>query len=215
MGEIYFVRHGQANSQHATDEASYDKLSELGHQQAAWLGDYFRSHEAPFDQVFSGTLKRQRQTAQAMGFAPDAQDVRLNEFDYYNLASAMAATTGHSAPAPEDFANHIHDLLAAWQRGDIQGNESFDSFAARVLEVLQEAQQPGRRVLCVTSGGVIGMVMRHLLALDTAQYARILLPILNTSVTRVAVRPHGAILAGFNSIAHLDPKERQASRTHF
>ena len=37
MGEVVLVRHGQANSG-ATDEESYDRLSDLGHQQARWLG---------------------------------------------------------------------------------------------------------------------------------------------------------------------------------
>ena len=56
MGEITLVRHGQANSA-ATDEAGYDKLSELGHQQAAWLGDWINAHDGPFDAVFSGSLR--------------------------------------------------------------------------------------------------------------------------------------------------------------
>ena len=38
MGEIILVRHGQANSA-ANDEEGYDRLSDLGHQQAKWLGD--------------------------------------------------------------------------------------------------------------------------------------------------------------------------------
>ena len=59
------------------------------------------------------------------------------------------------------------------------------------------------------------MVLRLLLDLDPQRMAHILLPIFNTSVTRVSVRPHGAILAAFNGVPHLDPKERQHARTHY
>jgi phosphohistidine phosphatase SixA len=46
MGELVLIRHGQANSA-ANDEDGYDRLSDLGHQQARWLGDWLRAHEAP------------------------------------------------------------------------------------------------------------------------------------------------------------------------
>ena len=55
MVEIILVRHGQANSA-ANDEEGYDRLSDLGHQQAKWLGEYLRSREKPFDKVISGGL---------------------------------------------------------------------------------------------------------------------------------------------------------------
>ena len=59
MGEIILVRHGQANSS-ARDEEGYDRLSDLGHQQAAWLGDYMRDREGVFYKVISGSLRRHR-----------------------------------------------------------------------------------------------------------------------------------------------------------
>ena len=43
MPHITLVRHGQANSD-AKDEDGYDKLSDLGHQQARWLGEHFDHH---------------------------------------------------------------------------------------------------------------------------------------------------------------------------
>jgi len=41
MSHITLIRHGQANTG-ARDEQSYDRLSALGHQQAAWLGEVTR-----------------------------------------------------------------------------------------------------------------------------------------------------------------------------
>lgn len=214
MGTVTLVRHGQANST-ATDEHSYDRLSPLGFQQAEWLGDWLRDQEEQFDSVLCGTLTRHEQTAAAMGFADPVTDPRLNELDYFNLSDALEQVHGIPRPDGEGFAEHIPVLMEAWHRAEIMGNESFDAFEARVAAVLQEAAQPGRHVLCVTSGGVIGMILRHLLDLDPRRMARVLLPIHNTSLHRVHVTPVGPILAGFNATPHLDPADRIHARTHF
>ena len=77
------------------------------------------------------------------------------------------------------------------------------------------AANPGRPVLCVTSAGVIGMVVRHLLRLDPRRMAHILLPIMNTSVHRFHVTPHGTFLAGFNGVPHLEAAARAHARTNY
>jgi broad specificity phosphatase PhoE len=213
MGEIILVRHGQANSA-ATDEADYDRLSDLGRRQAAWLGEWLEGQGERFDLVLSGSLNRHLGTAEAMGQRPEV-DPRLNEMDYFNLSRALTERSGSAPQGPGDFAAHLAHVMEAWHRAEILGNETFDAFEARVTSVLAEAAAPGRRVLCVTSGGVIGMVIRHLLRLDPTRMAHVLLPILNTSVHRVQVMPHGTILAGFNATPHLDAPERAHARTHF
>lgn len=214
MGEIILVRHGQANSA-ATDEESYDRLSELGHQQARWLGDYLRAREGIFDKVISGSLRRHRETAAGIGYDDPQIDPRLNEMDYFNLGRALADVHGVPFPGPEDFAAHVPQVMEAWHRAEIRGVETFASFEDRVTSVLQEAAQPGVRVLCITSGGVIGMIIRHLLNLDPTRMAHVLLPIMNSSLHRVHVIPQGPILAGFNAIPHLDDADRLHARTHY
>ncbi len=217
MGELILIRHGQANSA-ARDEAGYDRLSDLGRQQARWLGDWLRAHEAAFDRVLLGSLRRHRETAQEMGSlgaAPEV-DTRLNELDYFNLTRAHAARSGGTGPqTPEEFVTHIRDVMEAWSRAEIQGDESYASFESRVAEILTIAARPGRRVLCVTSGGVIGMTVRHILDLDPGRMAHLLVPIRNSSIHRVAVLPQGRILAGFNATPHLDAPERHHARTEF
>ena len=214
MGEIILVRHGQANSA-ARDEHSYDQLSQLGQQQAAWLGDYLRDREAPFDKVIAGSLRRHKQTAAAMGYAAPLIDDRLNEMDYFNLGAALEDVHGVPFPGPDEFAAHVPQVLEAWHRAEIMGVETFASFETRVTSVLAEAASPGVRVLCVTSGGVIGMIIRSLLNLDPRRMAHVLLPIMNTSIHRVHVTSVGPILAGFNAIPHLDDPDRDHARTHY
>lgn len=214
MGIITLVRHGQANSA-AQDEAGYDRLSDLGRQQAAWLGEWQRAQGERFDTVLSGSLTRHRQTATAMGHPAPRIDPRLNEMDYFNLGRALQDVHGVPMPGPEDFVTHAPQVLEAWHRAEIIGNETFAAFETRVTSALQEAAAPGRHVLCITSGGVIAMVVRHLLGLDPRRMAMVALPILNTSVHRVHVLEHGTILAGFNATPHLDREDRTDARTHF
>lgn len=214
MGEIILVRHGQANSA-ATDEAGYDRLSEMGHQQSFWLGEYLRAQDEKFDQVLCGSLTRHRETASGMGFESPEIDERLNEMDYFNLGAALEDRHGIPMPAPDEFANHAPRLMREWHAAEIKGNETFVDFEDRVTSVFTQAAQPGVRVLCVTSGGVIGMMVRHLLKLDATRMAHILLPILNTSLHRVHVRAEAQYLAGFNAIPHLDHSDRAHARTHY
>lgn len=213
MGEITLVRHGQANSA-ATNEEDYDRLSELGHEQARWLGAWMEGHEAPFDHVVSGTLRRHRETVAGMGYGAD-EDARLNELDYFRLSSALESATGTPAPGPSDFADHMPKVFEAWHRAEIQGAESYHTFETRVGEMLREAAIPGRRILCVTSGGVIGMMLRHLLDLDLLRMSQVMLPIFNTSLHRIHVAPTRTILSGFNATPHLDAPERAAARTFY
>ena len=216
MGTITLIRHGQANSA-AQDEESYDRLSDLGRQQATWLGEHMRAQGEVFDLVLTGSLSRHLATAEAMGPLGPAPviDPRLNEMDYFNLARALHDTHDIPLPGPENFALHIEQVMEAWHKAEIMGQESFADFEARVTSVLTEAAEPGKRVLCITSGGVIGMVVRHLLRLDPTRLAHILLPIFNSSVHRVRVLDHATILGGFNAIPHLEAQERAYARTHF
>ncbi|MEM8630501.1 MAG: histidine phosphatase family protein [Pseudomonadota bacterium] len=214
MGEVILIRHGQANSA-ATDEESYDRLSDLGRQQARWLGEWMATQGTGFDRVLAGSLTRHLQTAEAMGMPAPEIDARLNEMDYFNLGEALRQRHGVPMPGPDDFATHAPRVIAAWHAAEIRGNETFDEFETRVASVLDAAMEEGRRVLCVTSGGVIGMVVRHLLGLDAARMAHVLLPIMNTSVHKVHVRPHGTYLAGYNGIPHLDRPDRAHAQTHY
>lgn len=212
MGEIILVRHGQANT-HAKTEEDYDRLSDLGRQQAEWLGDWMRAHGQDFDHIVSGTLTRHRQTVAGMGLEAD-EDPRLNEINYYTLADQLLSVKGVPLPSEDEFPDHMPKVFAAWSAAEIEGTETYDAFETRIASLLEEAAIPGRRLLCVTSGGVIGMVLRHVLDLDMYRMSRVMLPIWNTSIHRLHVRPTETILAGFNAIPHLDPPERAHARTH-
>jgi broad specificity phosphatase PhoE len=58
MGNLYFVRHGQASF--GADD--YDQLSELGSRQSVRLGEYLAEKGLQFEAVYTGSLKRHIQT---------------------------------------------------------------------------------------------------------------------------------------------------------
>lgn len=214
MTEIILVRHGQANT-HATDEAGYDRLSDLGRAQAAWLGAHLRGTDPHFDKVVTGTLSRQIETARAMGYDNNQQDDRLNELTYFDLA--LAVQTQFGLPAPRDaseFARHLPEVIDHWAENRLQGiPETFDSFSSRVATLLDEICDAHGRVLLVTSGGVIGMMLRHVLRLDNAGMAKVILQVLNSSLHRVHFVHGQLMLGGFNATPHLDTPDRAHART--
>jgi broad specificity phosphatase PhoE len=218
MVEITLVRHGQANAQ-ATDEAGYDRLSDLGHRQAQWLGDHLKETGRQYDHILSGTLNRQRDTASAIAACLDSpmeQDARLNELDYYGLATSLR--DDHSVPMPADrdqFLHHMPQLMTAWEAGRLHSRlETFSAFEGRVQAMIERAEELGGRVLLVTSGGVIGMAMRILLRLEVASYANVLLQINNTSLHRYVKGGNALLLDTFNATPHLESVDRAFARTH-
>lgn len=215
MAEIILVRHGQANS-HATDEESYDRLSELGHQQAAWLGEHMGQTNPHFDQVLTGTLARQADTARSMGYEITRQDNRLDELSYFSIADALEAQHGIPVPdSPMAFASHLPQLLDYWERDEIADiPEPFEVFSRRVRDMLDALCELDGRILVVTSGGVIGMVLRDTLGLHNGSTAKIMLQIMNSSMHRLEYVHDQLMLGAFNATPHLDLPDRAHARTY-
>lgn len=216
--EITLVRHGQAQSG-AHDEASYDRLSDLGVQQAAWLGAYLKDTKAGYDRIVSGTLNRQRDTAvelsKELGLH-QTQDARLNEFDYFGLAASLKQS--RNTPIPTDrpgFMAHVPQVMEAWHLGEISSPvESFTHFETRVRTVMEQVESSGERVLLVTSGGVIGMALRLILGLEMQAFSHVLLQINNTSMHSYVTAGQTRLLDGFNATPHLDSADRVTARTY-
>ncbi|MEB8388770.1 histidine phosphatase family protein [Rhodobacteraceae bacterium KMM 6894] len=214
MTEIVLVRHGQANS-HATDEVGYDRLSDLGRAQAGWLGHWLGETDPHFDQVITGTLLRQRQTAEAMGQGNGRADARLNELSFFALAQALEAQ--HGIPAPREateFARYLPEVIAHWAEDRLTGvPESFAQFSDRITALIDEVCTGHGRVLLVTSGGVIGMVMRQVLGLSEVGMAKVMLGTMNSSLHRLHHAQGALMLGTYNATPHLDSPDRVHART--
>ncbi len=215
MYDLTLIRHGQAQTG-AKTEATYDQLSELGQQQAGWLGEHIKASHG-FDHVISGSLNRQMQTAEGLGLeTPHTVDPRLNEMDYFGLAASLEARAGVPWPSSEEeFSIHVPKLLTAWRDGDIEdGLESYADFCERITGALEDADKLDGRVLLVTSTGVITTLATLALALDVPAKCKMFMNVAHTSMHRYAVRPDGLHLTQFSATPHFDHPDRVLHKTY-
>jgi broad specificity phosphatase PhoE len=216
MSHITLIRHGQANSE-AKDEASYDRLSDLGHEQAGWLGAYLRDSQTHHTRLFTGTLRRHKETAEGMGTGLEpVRDARLNELEYFTLATLLEEQ--HGIPFPHEqggFTTHLPQVFTYWKAGKIEdAPESWQTFHDRIDDALTEISQGDGPALVVTSGGLISMAMAQTMELGIPAMARTALAIMHTSMHRFF--PIGGHLSPvmFNAVPHLDSPARRHAQTH-
>jgi broad specificity phosphatase PhoE len=84
VSEILLLRHGQASF----GSADYDKLSEKGEAQVRMLGEHLSELGLEFEAVFSGSMRRQRDSArlmlEAMGHTDPQGFSLLQQFDEFD-----------------------------------------------------------------------------------------------------------------------------------
>jgi len=119
MSALYLFRHGQAGPRH-----QYDSLSDLGHAQAARLGEYLAAQKTQFQAVYSGALERQQQTARAVAQAYEQAgqafpeiivDPCWNEFDLGAVYTALAPALAQDDPR---FQNEYEEMMRVIENVD-------------------------------------------------------------------------------------------------
>ena len=217
---IYVVRHGQA----AFGTDHYDRLTEIGFAQARLLGAYFGRRKLRFDAVFTGTLRRQVETAQSIaeGHPEIGEPFQLETFpglDEYKPEAVLMAFTG-SVPPPaiaaarrdpvvvRDHFRVLREALLAWAEGRTtpQDMPAWPAFQEGAVGALVEARQrfPGGNVLIVSSGGPIAAIVAGVLNAPPATAVELNLRIRNSSLTEFAATPRRHHLISFNGLPHLD-----------
>lgn len=223
MAELYLVRHGQASF----GSDNYDQLSDLGHQQSKWLGDYFSERDIQFDAMFTGSLVRHRETAagicEGAGYRPDEQIHNgLNEFDFQSVATAyLNRYPDHrvAKDAPRsDYYRLLRQAMLAWSGNELDSSqlpESWSAFESRVGDALTAmTESSAKRILVVTSGGAIAMILRHILGYDAATVINMNLQIRNASFSQCFSGKQGIHLNSFNNVPHLDLVPRRHAITY-
>lgn len=209
MAEILVVRHGQAAF--GTDD--YDRLTDIGWEQSRLLGEYFSSHAIHFDAVFTGTLRRQRETLagvlEALPPQPAAKELPgLNEFDFHELVSAyrtLHPDENIDVNNARDFYGCLREALLAWNRNEFADvAEDWNGFETRVRGTLEQISNVSGRVLVVTSGGPISALVREVLNLSVENMVNLNLQAINTGITRYFGRPGALRLNMFNAVPHLE-----------
>lgn len=216
MSTITLIRHGQANST-AKDEISYDRLSDLGHEQAAWLGAHLRGTQAHHTRLFTGTLRRHIETADGMATELEpVRDPRLNELEYFTLGQLLNDQHGIPFPTEQsEFIEHLPAVFQHWKDGKLEGApETYRQFQTRISDALTEIAAGTGPAVVVTSGGLIANIFGQQMELSVAATARTAIAIFHTSIHQL--HPIGGHLSPvlFNATPHLDTPNRSLSKTN-
>lgn len=203
MAELLVIRHGQASF----GAENYDVLSDLGREQARAAGAWLRGMDWAPDRVITGTLNRQIDTATEMGVAPEPEThAGLNEYDFSALLKARFPD-GMPDLVKGDRKVHFRTLretVFAWQLGEIENPyETWEAFAARVDAARAFAvDTKAKRVLVVSSGGVIGQLVAASLQAPAAHMMNLNLQIKNAAMTRFVFSGSLFSLNEFNATPH-------------
>ncbi len=220
MTEVFLVRHGQA----AFGTDNYDRLSDRGRQQAWLLGRYLSNRSLAFDRVMLGTLRRHRETQEAIGSAfsesiPVTETPDLDEYNLRNIVRSWRDQTDCSdrgSRSIEEFYRVAGSALRAWSNDKLpRAPDNWAVFRGRICTVLEEiGDSSAHRMLVVTSGGPISVFLQETLKLTADVMVDLNLELANTGVTRLVVKHQTRRLISFNSTAHLENSEDESLVTY-
>jgi broad specificity phosphatase PhoE len=236
LGDIYFIRHGQAGSRD-----NYDLLSDCGRQQARSLGEHFLANGVELSAVYAGGMRRQRETAEIAcdvltkggGVAPDVTtDERWNEFSLITVYRALAK---RMMKEDADFARDIAEMqkaialdphttggavgrcdqavIRAWidnRYPDYEG-EAWSSFRSRIEACaidIASTNDSQQAIAIFTSATPIAITAGAALGLNDEKLLSLLGVIYNTSVSVMRARNGGLRLFTFNATPHLGASQR-------
>lgn len=225
MSEIVLIRHGQASF----GAKVYDELSPTGIRQARILADHLIAHHVEFDAVYSGSMKRQIDTAGAFREQSSAEGkyngraVVMESFNEYNARRLLLARIhfpGRSETLSEDdlpalrkdkhaFQAYFAETVYRWLCGEydgIDGVEPWEAFCGRVSNGLQQIidrHGSGKRVAVFTSGGAIAVMLKMVLGLSDRRTMETSYQIMNASLTSIKYNATRLALSMFNNTTHL------------
>jgi len=217
MPTILLVRHAQASF----GSADYDVLSELGRAQVGALVAGLDRRGIALDRVVSGSLRRQRDTADPCAAAAGL-DVDVDErFDEYDDADVL---THHSTSlvrlerhpgddTPTLSSREFQEVLNAGLRGwvaagaDSPCRQPWPRFQEHVTAALRDVADglgQGETALVVSSSGVIAALSAALLGLPPDAFIAFNHVSVNTGITKLVVGRGGTTLVSYNEQAHLE-----------
>jgi broad specificity phosphatase PhoE len=195
---LTLVRHGEtsANLDGVWHGSTDTPLTERGRRQAERVARFLAERHPDARALYSSHLLRARDTAEAIGRElrlPTVVDAGLAEYDL-----------GSWEGLPFSVLHRDHDLWGRIKQDPDfapHGGESprsvlerFDGSLRRIAQ-----QHPGERVILVSHGGALSMVLAALLDGDYTQWKRVMS---NCAVSELIVEPAPALLS-FNQTEHL------------
>lgn len=214
MSRAYLVRHGQAAF--GTDD--YDRLTGTGIAQCRQLARHWRAIGRGVDLVYSGTLRRQRESADAfVQAAAEEGDTRhsvkalpgIEEYDHLALLVAHQGASGMPAAQVDrrEFHRRLSGALQAWAAGELSAVEPFPVFrdrCAAALAALMLETGRGRNAVLFGSAGSLAAAMQPALGLADWDLLRLKLTFFNTGVSNLLFDGQTITIESLNSVSHLE-----------
>jgi probable phosphoglycerate mutase len=201
--EIILIRHGETewNSQLRMQGHSNSALSSVGRGQIQALGEWMKN--VSFEHIYSSDSLRARQTAEAITqYSGDTlqfdQRIREKNLGVFEGLTSIEARERH----PEIYrlfktggANYV-----------IDEGESTQQVLDRALEFIEEIRlrHPEQRVVMVTHGGVVRVLMKHTLGLSLDAPTSFLIK--NTGIFRL-VWNEKWLVSQMDVVSHLEKLE--------
>ena len=163
--EIILIRHGETewNSQKRMQGHSNSDLSEVGRGQIQELGELMKN--VSFDHIYSSDSLRARQTAEAI----TQYSGHTLQFDQRIREKNLGVFEGLTSTEAKERHPEIYRLFkTAGANYVIDEGESTQQLLERALEFIEEIRlrHPQERVVMVTHGGVVRVLMKHALGLS-------------------------------------------------
>ncbi len=221
MSTLYLVRHGQASF----GSNNYDQLSAVGREQVQELGRYFAGLGERVDRIYTGSLRRQTETAEIIAAAlgsptpPISFEPAFDEYDsdviLQTFAKSLTSEQLTEAGWPQlkgdrrKFQLFLERAARAWVEAQIEAEgmmpwHGFHGRIAAAIEQIIRNEGRGKTLLVSTSGGVIGTIVAHVLGMSNHTGIQLNWAIHNASITRLIYSAEKVSLSMFNGLPHLD-----------
>ncbi len=202
---LYLVRHGETDcNRHGIVQGRGvdSRLNDRGRRQAQCLARRLAS--VPFDAIYASTLRRARETAQAVAAHHEGVPLHVHA----DLCE-MAWGVYEGVPA-EDVREALDAARAAWRDGRfdrcVEGGESIRDVQRRALRAVRRivAEHAGQTVLVVAHGRWLRVLLASILDEEYGLERMHAIRHANTCVNLVVHRTGCFDAQRLNCIAHLD-----------
>jgi probable phosphoglycerate mutase len=202
--ELIVVRHGETawNADKRMQGHLDVPLSAIGEEQARAAGA--RLNGERIDKIYCSDLQRARQTAEIIRSTREIElvtDLRLREI---HMGSFQGMTQGEAkekhADAWERF--FIHDAEFA-----LPGGQSRSQKQVEIADFMEQVvhENPDRRLLIVTHGGILIAMLRHVLHIPPSHHFRV--KIENAGIQRFLHRKGTWFLVTWGEVDHLSTQK--------
>ncbi|WP_040952070.1 histidine phosphatase family protein [Gorillibacterium massiliense] len=157
---IYLVRHGQTewNIEHRFQGHQDSPLTELGVQQAMWLGESL--HNEDIDVIYSSSSNRAVKTAELINGSRTLPINKKDELKEINLGIWEGQLQD---VAKEQYSQEYHAFWNDPERFQLEGAETFFDVSKRAITLLNQIvrENEGKAILIVSHTVVVKLIMAH------------------------------------------------------